>query len=282
MPTTVHVLALDANNHIVPDYTGPVTFAVNNDATATLPAGYTFQASDHGHTSFQVAFDTPGPETITVADATNTVIGTASTNVVPAPVATQFLVLMPPSIPAGVPVQVFVVPLDASGHPVPNYTGTISFSSSDPNAVLPANYTFGQNSQSDRIPRIRGYVRQATGESNADGDRHQCQHNHRQCLDQRNGGCPVATSLPLDAPQNAPVGVPVVVRVVVLDASGNPIPNFDGQITLTSGDPAAKIVPLAALLPGGVNSNLFAVVFGTTGPQTLTATDAADSLHQPR
>ena len=77
----------------------------------------------------------------------------------------------------------------------------------------------------------------------------------------------MATSLQIDAPQNAPVGVPVVVRVVVLDASGNPIPNFDGQITLTSGDPAAKIVPLAAVLAGGVNSNLFVVVFGTSAPR---------------
>ncbi len=384
---SVLVEALDANNHVVPNYEGTITLS-SSDTAATvstdngdlsLPQSYTFTADDHGRHQFQVTFntagpqttisaddstgsarqalarptstrrprprtspcrsppirwsvcrlrlmcwpstptivwcrttrvrsrsrsittprphcqqairsqrrttatlrlqvkfDTPGPETITVADATNTVPGTASTNVASAPVATQFLVQMPSSIPAGVPVQVFVVPLDASGRPVPNYTGTISFASSDPSAVLPANFTFGSSIRPFSFHAFSvtfettGEQTLAVTDDNVNTSTGSASINVRAAV--------VATSLRVDAPQNAPVGVPVVVRVEVLDASGNPIPNFDGQFTLTSGDPAAQIVPLASLLPGGVSSNLFAVVFGTAGPQTLTATDSADSL----
>ena len=185
VPTTVSVLALDANNHIVPNYTGSVAFSVSNDPTATLPAGYTFQASDHGHTTFQVTFDTDGPQTVTVDDATNNVSGSSTTTVVPAPVATQFLVVLPPSVPAGVPVQGFIVALGADGRPVPNYTGTVAFTSSDGNAMLPANYTF---QTSDHGAHAFTVTFATTGIPIGNGDRYHDQHDHRHGLDHRDRG----------------------------------------------------------------------------------------------
>jgi hypothetical protein len=47
----------------------------------------------------------------------------------------------------GTPVTVTVTALDASGSPVTGYTGTISFHSSDPLAVLPPTYTFTASDQ---------------------------------------------------------------------------------------------------------------------------------------
>ncbi len=274
VPTTVSVLALDANNHIVPNYTGPVTFSVSNDPLATLPAGYTFQASDHGHTTFQVTFETDGPQTVTVEDANDVVTGSATTTVVPAPMATQFLVILPPSVPADVPVQGYVVALGADGRPVPNYTGTVAFTSSDTGATVPANYAFQlsdrgfhpfsvtfANTGSQSVTVTDTMTSTITGMASTTVT-----------------AAEVPTSLAIDAPQNAPLGVPVVVRVNVLDANGNPIPDFAGQISLTSADTAAKIVPLSTVLPGGLASNLFLVTFGTSGSQTLTAGDSADML----
>ncbi len=277
VPTTVQVVALDANNHPVHDYTGPVTFSVSNDPTATLPAGYTFQASDHGHTSFQVTFDTTGPQTVSVQDANDAVTGSATTNVTSAPVATQFLLVLPANVPAGVPVNGFIVPLDASGQPVPNYTGTVSFSSTDGGATLPATITFPSTStgpfQSFTVTfaTTGSQSLTATG-TDADGNTITTSATTNVTAPQ------VPTSLAIEAPQNATVGLPVLVKVDVLDANGNPIKDFAGQITLTSGDSAATIVPLAAVTALGAPSNLFIVVFGTTGSQSLTATDTTDSL----
>src|SRR5207253_2003140 len=46
-PTQVEVVALDASNNLVTGYTGTVHFT-SSDSQATLPADYTFTASDNG------------------------------------------------------------------------------------------------------------------------------------------------------------------------------------------------------------------------------------------
>jgi hypothetical protein len=56
--------------------------------------------------------------------------------------ATHFLVSAPASVRAGVPFTITVIPLTAGNGVNCLYTGTATFSSSDAQAVLPANYTF--------------------------------------------------------------------------------------------------------------------------------------------
>src|SRR5881394_4195707 len=55
---------------------------------------------------------------------------------------TLLLTGFPSSITAGVPGSVTVTLKDQAGNPATNYTGTIHFTSTDGQAVLPANYTF--------------------------------------------------------------------------------------------------------------------------------------------
>ena len=51
----VTVEAEDASNHLATGYTGTIHFSLGStDAGATLPADYTFTASDHGKHTFQV------------------------------------------------------------------------------------------------------------------------------------------------------------------------------------------------------------------------------------
>src|SRR5262249_56666554 len=88
----VVVVASDASNHVVKDYTGTVHFTSTDTSTnTTLPADYTFTASDHGVHVFQATFATTGPQTITATD-TKTKTGTAScsVNVKPPAVANPF------------------------------------------------------------------------------------------------------------------------------------------------------------------------------------------------
>ena len=80
-PTTIVVVAEDAENHIVPGYAGTGTVSVT-DTAATFPATVTF---DHGYAKFEVTFSTTGDQTVTVSDsATSSITGTATTNVIAA------------------------------------------------------------------------------------------------------------------------------------------------------------------------------------------------------
>src|SRR5262249_43098409 len=65
----------------------------------------------------------------------------ATVNVVSSAQAITLSGLNSPVI-AGTPQNVVVTVVDSFGNPIPDYTGTIHFTSSDPQAVLPADYTF--------------------------------------------------------------------------------------------------------------------------------------------
>src|SRR5690242_4888945 len=63
--------------------------------------------------------------------------------------ATHFSLVAPTSISAGTPFTVTVSALDSQNRGVATYGGTVHFSSSDPSAVLPADYTFAPGPDGD-------------------------------------------------------------------------------------------------------------------------------------
>jgi hypothetical protein len=65
----VLVVALDANNRPVANYTGTVHFT-SSDSTAVLPKDYTFTSADRGVKAFTVSFATTGRQTLTITDTT--------------------------------------------------------------------------------------------------------------------------------------------------------------------------------------------------------------------
>ena len=132
-------MALDDNNHRVPNYTGSVT-VTSTDSDATLPTSVTF---NHGRAILQITFATTGDQSVTVTDAANPALtGTATTTVRAPLVATRFGVLLRPNVPAGVAVSARVVALNDNNRPVPNYTGSVTVTSTDPDASLPTSVTF--------------------------------------------------------------------------------------------------------------------------------------------
>jgi hypothetical protein len=62
-----------------------------------------------------------------------------------------FKVIAPSSTRAGSPISVTVIALDSNGNEAVGYTGTISFSSSDPKAGLPSSYSFTAVDQGSHI-----------------------------------------------------------------------------------------------------------------------------------
>jgi hypothetical protein len=64
---TVTVTARDAYGNVATGYTGTVHFT-SSDAKATLPANYTFTATDKGVHTFTLTFGTAGTQSVTVTD----------------------------------------------------------------------------------------------------------------------------------------------------------------------------------------------------------------------
>jgi hypothetical protein len=140
---TITITAKDANGNTVPGYLGTVSFT-SSDSAAVLPASYTFTAADKGVHTFKVTLNTAGTASVIASDGT--LSGSASTQVTSAPapaVATTFAVSgLPSSVTAGTAESITITAKDANGNTVPGYLGTVSFTSTDSAAVLPASYTF--------------------------------------------------------------------------------------------------------------------------------------------
>jgi len=144
-PVNVTVEAISQFNTIASNYTGTVTF-FSFDPQAVLPPDYTFTAADHGKHTFKLTFKTAGFDFFFVNDLAQGAGGFGQIIVSPGPVA-KFLIGSDSPATQGFPFTFNIVATDAFGNTVTNYTGTVHFTSSDPNAKLPADYTFVASDQ---------------------------------------------------------------------------------------------------------------------------------------
>jgi Galactose oxidase, central domain len=132
------VTALDASNNIATSYSGTAHFT-SSDSQATLPANSTLL---NGMGNLSATLKTAGNQTITATDTIMpTITGTSSPIVVSAGAATHFSVTAQATVTAGTAFSITVTALDASNNTVANYSGSVHFTSTDAQAVLPANST---------------------------------------------------------------------------------------------------------------------------------------------
>jgi N-acetylneuraminic acid mutarotase len=128
---TFTVTAEDSTGTPVPSYTGMVGLTSTDGQAALgdqgLPRSYTFVPSDHGVHTFTVTLATPGKQTITISDQANNSL-TATTSPITVSSPARFLVNIPSGnkIVAGNPFLLTVQAVDASGQPLPSYTGPTS------------------------------------------------------------------------------------------------------------------------------------------------------------
>jgi RHS repeat-associated protein len=143
VPFSIVVTALDADGNVITDFAGTVHFR-SSDSMAGLPDDYTFTADDAGvHTFEGVVLKRAGDQWIQVADTTTAVAGYVVATVIPAP-ADHFRATAPVRVTSGRPFDFTIIALDPFGNIDVNYTGTVTFSSTDTDAgvVLPLDYTF--------------------------------------------------------------------------------------------------------------------------------------------
>jgi hypothetical protein len=124
-------------------YLGTIRFS-SSDVQAGLPANYTFTAADDGSHTFTITLKTAGSQSITATDtARPTVTGMLSGISVSPAAASRFIISgLSTTATAGVSQTGKITVEDAYGNLATGYTGTIQFTSSDPRAILPSNYTF--------------------------------------------------------------------------------------------------------------------------------------------
>jgi RHS repeat-associated protein len=136
----LNVTAYDAYENVATGYTGTVTFS-SSDAQATLPSPTTFTGGDAGSRWFSITLNTAGPQSISVTDGMRSG-EQPNISVVPGTAAQLVVNGIATPIPSGQPASVTVEALDAQSNRVTAYAGTVSFTSSDARATLPAPYAF--------------------------------------------------------------------------------------------------------------------------------------------
>jgi hypothetical protein len=140
----VTIAALDPYGNVDTNYHGGVSFRSTDTHPGMLPSDYPFSSADKGtHTFTGVMLFTAAAQSLTAQDTANSSLtATVPITVTPGPVL-KFVIAAPASVSAGKPFSVTVTAYDAYGNLETGYTGTITFSSSDPSpALLPADYTF--------------------------------------------------------------------------------------------------------------------------------------------
>jgi len=135
-PINIIVTAMDVGGNTATSYSGTV-HVTSSDTKAVVPAN---SPLTNGVGNFSVTLNTSGGETIVATDTvSSSITGMSNTFNVSGP-ATHFSVA---NVTSGAatrsPVTLVVVALDASNNTSTGYTGTVQITSSDKNAILPAN-----------------------------------------------------------------------------------------------------------------------------------------------
>jgi hypothetical protein len=242
----------------------------SSDGRAVLPATYTFTAADHGvHTFTGLVLDTAGTQSLTVRDsASSSITGSGSVAVSPAAASRLVISGFPSATTAGTAGKITVTARDAFGNVATGYTGTVHFTSSDPQAALPADYTF---TTADAGRRTFSTVLKTAGTQSLTA-----KDTVNRSLTWTEAGIAVspaaASRLAVSAPAGATAGTAFNVTVTAQDAYGNTATGYAGTVHFTSSDGQA-VLPINSTLSNG--TGVFSVTLRTAGSQTLTATDTA-------
>ncbi len=278
VPFRFSVYAYDQNTgQTLTDYAGTVKFGAGTfDTGYTLPGDYTFQPADHGTHTFMATYNNPGWAALSAWDphaGDGLGFGTALNLYVEPAAPTTLILTAPDQAVPGRPFQVTVAAQGPNGTAVPSYAGTIHFTSTDPKAVLPADYTFapGAGSQTFAVT-LSSPGRQtltvtdpAAGLSASRG------------LDVRNNK---ATRFLLSSGSSPNVlrSQDQYLTVTAVDGSGAVDTTYFGTVHFTSSDPKAVLPADVTFSSADAGTKLLHFTLYTLGTQTLVATEVGGTL----
>jgi hypothetical protein len=276
---TITVTAKDRSGNTATGYRGTVRFT-SPDGAATLPDMYTFTAADGGEHTWTggVVLRTAGSQTVSVTDTVNRLLTATYRPIVYPGDADYFLFLdVPPVLTAGTATDLTAVVMDRYGNAASGYRGTIHFTSSDPSARLPADYTFHDYDAGSHSWH-NGLTVFTAGQPNLTAvDRTTPAVNRQVSLTVAPAD---ARTLVVNAPAGASAGTPFDVTVSALDPYGNLASGYVGTVTFASSDGAALLPDDYTFTPddGGVHTFAAGVTLFAAGDQTVTVTDTDNAL----
>lgn len=274
---SVTVTALDASNNQNYGYTKTVTFS-SPDGQAVLPGNYPFTISDNGTHTFTngITLKTAGTQSIVVDQSDDGSIDGSQTGIIVNPGSASTLSVSGISDPvtAGTASNVSVTAKDAYNNTATGYTGTVTFSSNDGQAVLPSNYAFvGGDSGTKTF--TNGVTMKTSGERSVT------------VTDTVTGsitGTQSAISVNPAAANNlvfTGVSSPTIAGalhspvVTVKDQYSNTVTSYGGTITFNSTDVSATVPGNYTFTGGdaGVKTFTSGIKLITTGNQSVTVSD---------
>jgi hypothetical protein len=269
------VTALNANGTVNSGYTGTVTFR-SSDPQAVLPANYTFTAADQGVHTFTATLETAGTQSITATDTANssTVGSDTGITVNPAAAASLSFSNVPSSTRAGSAFTLTLIAEDAYGNAATGYTGTVHFTSSDPQAVLPANYTFTAADQG--VHTFTVTLKTAGGQTIAVTD------TATGSMTGSELGIVVqpaaATHFSISGPASVAAGSSFSLTVTALDAYGNVATGYNGRVHFSDSVGGATLPANYTFTATDTGMHTFTgLKLKTKGKQTITITDTLNS-----
>jgi hypothetical protein len=269
------VTAQDAFNNTATAYTGTMTFT-SSDGLAALPANYTFVAGDSGVHTFSATLKTAGSQSITATDTVTSSIKGSQGGISVNPAAASKLVVAGYASPtiAGVAHNFTVTALDAFNNTATGYTGTVTFTSSDSQAALPANFTFtagnaGVRTFSATLNTVgtQSITAKDTVTSTITGTQTGITVNQAGASHFLVNGFPSSTT----------AGVAHSFTVTAVDPFGNTVTGYTGTVTFTSSDGQAVLPANYAFVGGDAGVHTFSATLKTAGSQSVTATDTTTS-----
>nr|MDQ6907575.1 IPT/TIG domain-containing protein [Chloroflexota bacterium] len=270
--TNFTVTARDAFGNTATDYVGAVHFT-SADAQAAMPMDYPFIVVDLGSHSFAVTFKSIGAQVLTATDSNTHITGNQPMQVIPGPVA-AITVSGYPSPVAVNGSNAFTVSIrDALGNTASGYLGTVRFTSTDTQMVLPANYAFTTADQGTHsfVTTFKAIGTQTlTAKDSAASS-----------ITGSQSGIIVTsgagTHLTLSAPTTAKAGTAFSVTVTARDALENTVTDYTRTVRFTSGDPLAGLPPDYTFVAADGGTHVFTVLLKTAGSRTVTVTDLSVS-----
>jgi hypothetical protein len=270
----VAVDVLDEYGNLISGDSSTVSLTLSGGSFASGSATATSVASGGVATFGTLAIDKAGSYSLTATDGTLTPAGSASFTVNPAAASKLVVSGFPSPSTAGASHTFAVTAEDAYGNVATGYTGTVDFTSSDPKAVLPADYTFsaadaGTHTFSAALKTAGTQSITATDTTNAG-------------LTSMDGGItvsPAATSqFVITGPASVNPGVAFSLTLTVEDAYGNVVTGYTGTVHFSSTDNRATLPASYTFTPADSGVHRFTgLILRKKGKQTITITDTHNS-----
>ncbi len=246
-------------------------------AGGSLPSGLTFVDNGNGTATISGTAPTAAAGTYSVyieagpiSPEPTQVLNLVIAN--PGPAQTLSVTGAPSSVTAGGAASFTVTARDANGLIATGYTGKVKFSSSDPQAVLPASYTF---TAADAGVHTFSVTLKSAGTKSIT------------VTDAASSGVTgsasvtvnpaTASTLRVAAPASVQQGSAFTLTVTAVDAYGNTATGYTGTVALSSSDSHAVLPGSYTFKSSDMGVHSFTVTLNTAGTQSITAKDSTTS-----